>query len=115
MPCSAEFTIGGSVNAALLNLTKSLADRGTRDNVRVNAINPGSILTDRLTTRINRMAADQNIPPDQAAKRMTDEMAIPRFGTPDEIAAMVAFLASPQAAYLQGAIIDIDGGFTRTL
>ena len=42
---SAEFSIGGSVNAALLNLTKSLADRGVKEGVRVNAINPGSIAT----------------------------------------------------------------------
>ena len=46
---SAEFTIGGAVNAALLNLTKALADRGVRDGVRVNAINPGGITTGRLT------------------------------------------------------------------
>ena len=45
---SAEFTIGGAVNAALMNLTKALADRGVRDGVRVNAINPGSIATERL-------------------------------------------------------------------
>jgi 3-oxoacyl-[acyl-carrier protein] reductase len=45
---SAEFAIGGAVNAALLNLTKVLADRGVRDGVRVNAINPGGIATDRL-------------------------------------------------------------------
>src|SRR5215471_13299873 len=45
---SAEFTIGGSVNAALLNLTKALADRGVAEGVRVNAINPGSIATERL-------------------------------------------------------------------
>ena len=51
---SAEFTIGGSVNAAMLNLTQSLADRGNMDGVRVNAINPGYIATDRLTARIQK-------------------------------------------------------------
>src|SRR5262249_31755629 len=54
---SAEFTIGGAVNAALLNLTKALADRGVRDGVRVNAINPGSIATERLRTRVQRLAS----------------------------------------------------------
>ena len=49
---SAEFTIGGSVNAAMLNLTKALADRGVQDGVRVNAINPGLVVTDRLKARI---------------------------------------------------------------
>ena len=52
---SAEFTIGGAVNAALMNLTKALADRGVKDGVRVNAINPGSIATERLQTRIRTM------------------------------------------------------------
>src|SRR5262249_3479375 len=53
---SAEFAIGGAVNAALLNLTKVLADRGVKDGVRVNAINPGGIATDRLKTRVNDFA-----------------------------------------------------------
>jgi 3-oxoacyl-[acyl-carrier protein] reductase len=112
---SAEFTIGGSVNAALLNLTKALADRGIRDGVRVNAINPGSIRTERLALRLERFAREKGISPAAAAMQMADEMAIARFGEPEEIAGMVAFLASRQAAYCQGAMIDIDGGMTRTL
>ena len=55
---SDEFAIGGSVNAALLNLTKSLADRGVRDGIRVNAINPGAILTDRLLNRVRSFALE---------------------------------------------------------
>jgi NAD(P)-dependent dehydrogenase (short-subunit alcohol dehydrogenase family) len=112
---SAEFTIGGAVNAALLNLTKALADRGVRDGVRVNAINPGSIRTDRLQIRIDRLAAEQGISEAAAARRMTQASGVARFGNPAEIARAVAFLASPQAAYCQGAILDIDGGQTRTL
>jgi 3-oxoacyl-[acyl-carrier protein] reductase len=112
---SAEFTIGGSVNAALLYLTKALADRGVRDGVRVNAINPGSILTDRLTGRIERLAGEQGISIEEAARRLAEQMRIARFGQPGEIADAVAFLASARATYLQGAILDVDGGFTRTL
>jgi NAD(P)-dependent dehydrogenase (short-subunit alcohol dehydrogenase family) len=112
---SAEFTIGGSVNAALLNLTKSLADLGVREGVRVNAINPGSIATDRLQPRIERFAAEQKLDHSQAARLMAEKMGIARFGQPGEIASAVAFLASPLAAYCQGMIVDIDGGQTRTL
>jgi NAD(P)-dependent dehydrogenase (short-subunit alcohol dehydrogenase family) len=112
---SAEFTIGGTVNAALMNLTKALADRGVKDGVRVNAINPGSIATDRLQIRIQNYAKNNNISLEEAAKRLPREMKIERFGDPAEIARAVAFLASSQAAYIQGAILDVDGGATRAL
>jgi 3-oxoacyl-[acyl-carrier protein] reductase len=112
---SADFTIGGAVNSALLNLTKALADRGVVDGVRVNAINPGSIVTDRLKLRLRTLAAEQGVGEVEAARAMTLASRVTRFGEPIEIARAVAFLASPQADYIQGALLDIDGGQTRTL
>lgn len=112
---SAEFAIGGAVNSALLNLTKVLADRGTRDGIRVNAINPGSIATERLQTRIKAYASEQGIDNDQAARKMAEKLGVARFGEPSEIARVVTFLASPVASYCHGSVIDVDGGQTRTL
>jgi NAD(P)-dependent dehydrogenase (short-subunit alcohol dehydrogenase family) len=112
---NAEFAIGGSVNAALLNLTKALADRGVRDGVRVNAVNPSSIATERTQLRIDRLAAERGIAPQQAADELARQLRVARFGTPQEIARVVAFLASDAASYMQGAIVDVDGGQTRTL
>lgn len=112
---SADFTIGGSVNAALINLTKALADRGVTDGVRVNAINPGSIRTERLTGRIATMARERGLEMEPAAAALAAESGIARFGLPEEIAAAVAFLAGPEASYVQGAILDVDGGWLRAV
>lgn len=112
---NAEFAIGGSVNAAILNLTKVLADRGIKDGIRVNAINPGSIATDRLQARLKQLATEKNISIAETAKEMALQQDIERFGAPEEIAHVVAFLVSSAAGYCQGSIIDVDGGQTRTL
>jgi 3-oxoacyl-[acyl-carrier protein] reductase len=111
----AEFAIGGAVNAAMLNLTKVLADRGVKDGVRVNAINPGGIATDRLQTRLRTFAAERHIDIGKAEAEMAQAFGVARFGQPEEIARLAAFLASPQAAFCQGTIVDADGGQTRTL
>ena len=112
---SADFTVGGSVNAALMNLTKALADRGVTDGVRVNCINPGSIRTDRLTGRIRALGRERGLDDAEAARALAAQTGVARFGEPEEIAAAVAFLASSQAAYLQGAILDADGGWVRAV
>jgi NAD(P)-dependent dehydrogenase (short-subunit alcohol dehydrogenase family) len=112
---NAEFAIGGSVNAAVLNLTKALADRGVREGVRVNAVNPSSIATERSGARIAKLAAERGIGAAAAAAELARQLGVARYGTPEEVASVVAFLASPAASYVQGAIVDVDGGQTRTL
>jgi NAD(P)-dependent dehydrogenase (short-subunit alcohol dehydrogenase family) len=112
---SAEFAIGGAVNIALLNFTKVMADIGIRDGVRVNAINPGLIETDRLARNIARLMREHSCSRDEAVSRMLAPRGTTRFGRPEEIGWLAAFLASPKAAFIQGAIVDIDGGATRSL
>lgn len=112
---AADLAAHGAVNAALLNLTKVLADRGISDGVRVNAINPGFIATERMPARLAAYAAQKSISVAEAERRMPAGFGLARFGKPEEVAAAVAFLAGSQAAYIQGAILDIDGGLTRTL
>jgi len=112
---SAEFTIGGSVNAACRLLTKALGDRGVKDGVRVNAINPGFIKTERLTVRVKSFAEEHNLPMSEAETQLAKATGVARFGQPSEIAAAVAFLASPACGFCHAALLDIDGGQTRTL
>jgi NAD(P)-dependent dehydrogenase (short-subunit alcohol dehydrogenase family) len=110
-----EFTIGGSVNAALLNFTKAMAHIGIRDGVRVNAVNPGHIATDRLARNVERLARLHGISQEAARAGLLEKCGTARFGTPEDIAAAVAFLASDKASFVQGALIDIDGGENRAL
>jgi NAD(P)-dependent dehydrogenase (short-subunit alcohol dehydrogenase family) len=112
---SAEFTIGGSVNVAILNFTKAMADIGLKDGVRVNAINPGLIETERFGRTIERTMQNRSCSREAAIAFLLSSWGTNRVGRPDEIGAMTAFLASARADYLQGSIIDIDGGATRSL
>ncbi|HUI81839.1 MAG TPA: SDR family NAD(P)-dependent oxidoreductase [Bryobacteraceae bacterium] len=109
------FTIGGSVNAALLSFTKAMAEVGIRDGVQVNAINPGSIRTDRFRRMMETSAAQQGIHAAEAEKKLIEGNKITRVGEPEEIAALVAFVASQEGRLLQGALIDMDGGATKVI
>jgi 3-oxoacyl-[acyl-carrier protein] reductase len=112
---SAEFAIGGAVNVALMNFTKAMADLGLRDGVRVNAISPGLIETDRLRRNIERLMREHSCSRDEAVARLLAPRGTKRFGRPEEIGWLAAFLASPKAGFVHGAIVDIDGGATRAL
>ena len=82
---------------------------------RVNAVNPSGIATERLQARIDKVSQQQGVSADEATRTMLASLDVPRFGRPEEIASVVAFLASADASYVQGAVIDVDGGKTRTL
>lgn len=112
---SAEFTIGGSVNVALLNFTKAMADIGIEHGVRVNAINPGLIETDRFKRTIARTMQERALDRDQAIAYRLATHGTKRVGRPEEVGALAAFLASGKADFIQGSVIDIDGGATRAL
>ena len=89
-----QFTIGGSVNAALLSLTKALADLGIRDGIEVNAINPGPVRTDRFQARLAAEAREQGIELSDAEAHMVKNLQISQIGEPRDIANFVTFITS---------------------
>jgi 3-oxoacyl-[acyl-carrier protein] reductase len=111
----AHFTIGGPVNAALLSLTKALADQGVKDGVQVNAINPGPVRTARLEKRLAALAVEKSIDLAAAEQLFIHQEKLARIGEPDDIAALVAFTISAPGRLLHGSIIDMDGGVTKSL
>lgn len=109
----AEFMIGGSVNAAIGLFTKALSDRGIHDGVRVLAIHPGSFQTERFDARVRAHMAQHNLSFEDAQELMRKKHNIARFGKPEELATLIAMLASDSIEFLQGSIIVMDGGQYR--
>jgi len=110
-----EFTIGGSVNAAMLSFTKAMADVGIRDGIQVNAINPGTIRTGRLQLRLASIVKEQGIDLETAERQFVKESQVTRIGMPEDVANLVAFVVGPEGRFLQGSLIDLDGGSTKTI
>ena len=103
---SGMFGVPGQTNysaskAGMIGFTKSLAKELSPYGILVNAIAPGYIETDML----NSVSVELK-------KQYTESVPLKRFGHPEEVADLVAFLASDEAAYIQGQVITIDGGLT---
>jgi NAD(P)-dependent dehydrogenase (short-subunit alcohol dehydrogenase family) len=100
---------GGAANAALMLATAGLAAAYGPRGVRVNAVNPSSTLTGRLQQGIEAEARLHGLSIEEMRQRMTARLPLGRMAEPEEIADVVAFLASPRASYVCGAIVSMDG------
>jgi hypothetical protein len=103
------YIAGSTGNAALMAFTKALGGSAGDDGLRVVGINPGAIATDRLVTIMKVRARDQ-LGDEARWPELMKPLPMGRAGKPEEIGAMVAFLASDVSAYTTGTIITIDGG-----
>jgi 3-oxoacyl-[acyl-carrier protein] reductase len=104
-----------AMKAAVINFTKNLAKTHGSDGIRANCVCPGAFETVRVNARIDEIMAQQNLPRDQAAAFLVENVfkmpvALRRPGRAHEAGELMAFLLSERAAYLTGAVINIDGG-----
>ena len=100
----------GAAKAGVVALTHALARELARFGVRANCVSPGHMATDLYWRAIDRRAARAGSTPEQVRAEELSQVPLGRFGTGDDVAGLVAFLASPDAAYLTGQTINIDGG-----
>lgn len=103
---------GGAANAALMLISAGLAAAYGPRGVRINAVNPGATVTDRLYSGLEAAAKLDQISVEQALSRATQNVPLGRLAQPEEIANVVLFLASSCASYVTGAILTMDGAAT---
>ena len=106
----APFAAVASVNAAIVALAKAFSDRGIKDGVQVNSVLPGPVMTDRRRTYLEKWAPAHNTTVEEAMKTFPAEAGIDRFGEPEEIAELMAFIVSPGARWMTGSALRMDGG-----
>ena len=109
----ADFMVGGAVNAALANFSKSLAAKGLEDDVNVNWIHPGLTVTDRMETIFADRAAQQGKTRDEVEAERVQQEGLRRLGQPEDVAALVAFLCSAEARHVHGTGMAVDGGGSK--
>lgn len=112
---NAGYIAGGGANAALMNITKALADEGAPHNILVNAINPGPIRTERWDSLMATQAAERRQTPQEVEAVWMQNNPLKRPGEVHEVAGLAVFLASERASYINGAIIPVDGGAVRCI
>jgi len=104
-----------TARAGLLGFAKSLSDEVAPDGITVNVVCPGYIATERVVELNRARAKREQRTTEEIAKEVIREIPVGRMGNPDELAGAVAFLASERAGYITGAVLQVDGGFTRSI
>lgn len=107
--------VSNTIRAAVASWSKTMSNELASFGITVNSLLPGFISTSRLDAVAESFAAREKVDKSEMQERMKNSVPAKRFGTPSEIAAVAAFVASPAASYLNGICIPVDGGRTGSI
>lgn len=110
-----DLILSNTVRSGLVAMSKTLADEVAAEGITVNNVCPGYMATDRVRTLNEAASKAEGIPVEEVLQRTVAAIPAGRMGQPEELAALIAFLCSQQAAYITGATIQVDGGRYRGL
>ncbi|MDH4069445.1 MAG: SDR family oxidoreductase [Ignavibacteria bacterium] len=110
-----DLIVSSVLRPGILGLSKILANLYARDGITVNSIAPGFIMTGRQQELGKIRSEKQGITFDEYVQNASADIPAGRFGTPEELASVIAFLASEKASYINGATIGVDGGLVKGL
>jgi 3-oxoacyl-[acyl-carrier protein] reductase len=110
-----DLGVSNTIRGAVASWAKTMANELGRFGITVNNVLPGATATERLSTIIGNKSAKTGKSAEEVQEEMVAEIPMRRIGRPGEIAAMVAFLASPAASYVNGTSIPVDGGRTGSI
>ena len=105
----------GTINAAIVALAKAFSDRGIADGVQVNSVLPGPVMTGRRRSYLQHWAPLHDMTVEEAMAAFPKEAGIARYGEPEEIAELMAFLVSPGARWMTGSALRMDGGEVKSI
>src|SRR5579872_1389471 len=111
----APYAAVGTINAAIVALAKAFSDRGIADGVQVNSVLPGPVMTSRRRSYLQHWAPLHQMTVAEATAKFPREAGIARYGEPEEIAELMAFLVSPAAKWLTGSALRMDGGEVKSI
>lgn len=110
-----NLAVSNAIRGSVAGWSKSLASEVAARGVTVNMVLPGRIATDRVESLDQNRAKSQGVDIEEVRKQARREIPVGRYGTPDEFAAVVAFLAGAPASYVTGSMIRVDGGAIKGL
>jgi 3-oxoacyl-[acyl-carrier protein] reductase len=111
----APYAAVGAINAAIVALAKAFSDRGIADGVQVNSVLPGPVMTGRRRSYIEKWAPAHDMTVEQAIVEFPRQAGISRYGEPEEIAELMAFLVSPGVRWMTGSALRMDGGEVKSV